>query len=256
MTRRRWIASEFDRETATLTGSQAEHLARVLRATPGMQADVVAGDRVFRAVLEHVSDSRIQFRLQRELERAPELAAAPPVHLLVAVFKFDRLEWAIEKATELGVAAIHPVLARRTEKHLAQAAAARVERWRRIALEAAKQSRGSFVPQIADPQPLPASLKNSGTESEVRILLSEHEAANPSALTLADCVSTSDPLHPPSAFTLAIGPEGGWTSEETTLFAESGWRAATLGPRILRAETAIIASLAIVTSLLAAQPAD
>ncbi len=250
MTRRRWIASEFDRETATLTGAQADHLARVLRATAGMQAEIVAGDRLFRAVVAEVAPAAVRFRLEEELPAASP--SAPPVTLLVAVFKFDRLEWAIEKATELGVAAIHPALARRTEKHLAQAAAARVQRWRRIAIEATQQSRGSFVPAIHDPQPL-ATLLAAPLETpaaDTRILLSEHEAVNPSALTLADRIQ-SLAASSEAAVTLAIGPEGGWTSEETARFAETGWLAASLGPRILRAETAIIASLAITASLLA-----
>ncbi len=253
MTRRRWIASEFDRETATLTGAQAEHLARVLRATPGMRADIVAGDRVFGAVVEEVSPSAVRFRLEEELPASATLHSAPTMHLLVAVFKFDRLEWAIEKATELGVSAIWPVLARRTEKHLAQSASARVERWRRIALEAAKQSRGSFIPTIHDPQPLAALLQAPVAEDQLRILLSEHEATNPSAPTLADCVQSRAADSPPASCMLAIGPEGGWTNEEANHFAQSGWLAASLGPRILRAETAVIAGLAIVTSLLSGQ---
>lgn len=245
MTRRRWIATTFDEQTATLTGSQAEHLARVLRATVGMRADVVAGDRVYSAVIDQVSDSQVRFQLEEELSAvsSPSL----PIELMVAVFKFDRLEWALEKATELGVSAIVPVLARRTEKHLAQAAATRVERWRRIAREAAQQSRGSFIPRIDDPQPLSAGMQHPGS---LRILLSEHETA----LTLADCIRPSLQQTPAAtaaqSITLAIGPEGGWTSEEAAAFAQSGWQPATLGPRILRAETAIIASLAIVQSLL------
>jgi 16S rRNA (uracil1498-N3)-methyltransferase len=105
------------------TGAQAEHLARVLRAQPGMEADVVAGGRVFHAEVAAVTlaaeKSEVRFNLTAELQADPAL----PVTLVLAVYKFDRMEWAIEKATELGVAAIAPVIARRTEKHLAQAAA-------------------------------------------------------------------------------------------------------------------------------------
>ena len=129
-------------------GAQAEHLARVLRAQPGMEADVVAGGHVFHAEVAAVSRrDEVRFNLVAELEADPAL----PVTLVMAVYKFDRMEWAIEKATELGVAAIAPVIARRTEKHLAQAAEKRAERWRRIAHEAAQQSRRSDVPVIHDP---------------------------------------------------------------------------------------------------------
>src|SRR5579863_9663487 len=155
MTRRRWIAESWDEATATLTGAQAEHMSRVLRAEPGMEADVVAGGHVFRAEVASVATDEIRFNLIAEVQADPAL----PITLVMTVFKFDRMEWAIEKATELGVAAIAPVIARRTEKHLAAAAAKRAERWRRIAQEAAQQSRRSDVPLIHEPGPLAARVK-------------------------------------------------------------------------------------------------
>ena len=124
MTRRRWIAEHWDEATATLTGTQAEHMIRVLRALPGVEADVVAGGHVFHAELAAIENGEVRFNLLAELEADPAL----PVTLVMAVYKFDHMEWAIEKATELGVAAIAPIIARRTEKHLAQAAAKRAER--------------------------------------------------------------------------------------------------------------------------------
>src|SRR5580698_4487421 len=154
MTRRRWIADTFTATTASLTGDQAAHLARVLRAEPGQIFDVVANGFLHRAEITSVSDSEVVFTLHEELEAD----AALPVHLLLAVFKFDHLEWGIEKATELGAERITPVLARRTEKHLAQAAAKRVERWRRIALESSKQSRRTDIPDIDEPLALKPAL--------------------------------------------------------------------------------------------------
>src|ERR1017187_3589232 len=150
MTRRRWIAEHWDEATATIVGAQAEHMARVLRAEAGMEADVVAGGHVFHAEVAAVSTSEVRFNLVAEVQA--DLAL--PVTLVMAVYKFDHMEWAIEKATELGVAAIAPVIARRTEKHLAAAAAKRAERWRRIVHEAAQQARRSDVPIIFDPAPL------------------------------------------------------------------------------------------------------
>ena len=137
--RRRFIADTFSPATghptrAALTGEQAAHLARVLRAQPGQVYDIVANGFLHRAEITAVSDSEVEFILHEELEAD----AALPIHLLLAVFKFDHFEWAVEKATELGVARITPILARRTEKHLAFAAPKRVERWRRIALESSK----------------------------------------------------------------------------------------------------------------------
>ncbi|WP_158823132.1 16S rRNA (uracil(1498)-N(3))-methyltransferase [Granulicella sp. S156] len=235
MTRRRWIADTFTDTTASLTGDQAAHLARVLRAEPGQIFDVVANGFLHRAEIISVSEREVVFALHEELEAE----AALPVHLLLAVFKFDHLEWGIEKATELGAARITPVLARRTEKHLALAAAKRVERWRRIVREAAQQSRRSDVPEVDDPQTLKAALQS--VSAETKLLLAETEQENTIASALGEASQS---------IALAIGPEGGWTAEEMQLFTEHGWKHVTLGPRILRAETAAIAGLAICSALI------
>jgi 16S rRNA (uracil1498-N3)-methyltransferase len=247
MTRRRWIADTWTPTTATLTGDQADHLARVLRAQTGQIFDVVAGGFLHRAEIVSVTDHEVLFTLHEELESDASL----PLHLLLAVFKFDHMEWAIEKATELGVARITPILARRTEKHLALAAPKRAERWRRIALEAAKQSRRTDIPEISEPTQLKAALDQE--RSPLRILLSETEQATTLTAALAASVepkptlpSTADDTQATCA--LAIGPEGGWTPEEMSLFTLHQWQHVTLGPRILRAETAAIAAIAIAST--------
>ena len=245
MTRRRWIADSWTETTASLTGEQAEHLVRVLRAAPGQIYDVVAGGFLHRAEITGVRPSsagqtgEVVFTLHEELESDTAL----PLHLLLAIFKFDHMEWAIEKATELGVARVTPIIARRTEKHLAQAAVKRVERWRRIALEASKQSRRTTIPEIGEAVQLTAALKIEA--SAVRILLSETEQST----TLAAAVKAQEQLAADST-ALAIGPEGGWTAEEMGLFTSQEWKHVTLGPRILRAETAAISAIAIVGSLI------
>jgi 16S rRNA (uracil1498-N3)-methyltransferase len=242
MTRRRWIADSSTDTTASLTGVQAEHLARVLRAQPGIEADVVANGRVFRAAIKSVSAEEVTFALLEEMAAESAL----PITLLMAVFKFDRMEWAIEKATELGVAKIVPIIARRTEKHLAQASDKRVERWRRLAHEAAKQSRRADLPIIEDPITLSARLQQSSTT--VRILLAEDERDTTLRKRIEAALKSTEADLPD--FELAIGPEGGWTTEELALFQKHQWQPASLGPRILRAETAAIASLAIASALL------
>jgi 16S rRNA (uracil1498-N3)-methyltransferase len=244
--RRRWIANTYTPETghpthAALTGEQAMHLARVLRAEPGQVFDVVAGGFLHRAEVVSVTPERVEFELHEELESD----AALPLHVYLAIFKFDHLEWAIEKATELGVARITPILARRTEKHLAQAAAKRVERWRRIAHEASQQSRRTSVPEIADPVALKAALERE--QAPVRILLSETEQQ----VTLSDALGAEKTAAGlPRTYALAIGPEGGWTPDEMSLFTQHQWTHVTLGPRILRAETAAIAAIAIASTFL------
>lgn len=242
MTRRRWIAAHWDEATATLTGSQAEHMARVLRAEPGMRADVVAGGHVFHAEAVAVSPEEVRFNLIAEIDADPAL----PITLVVSVFKFDHMEWGIEKATELGVAAIAPVIARRTDKHLALAAAKRAERWRRIAHEAAQQSRRSDVPLVYDPVPLANHIR---LESEAaRIVLAEQERSTTLRALVEEAVQAGGNQTP--TLELAFGPEGGWAPEEEALFDANGWRPASLGPRILRAETAAVAALAVVASYL------
>ena len=185
---------------------------------------------------------------------------AVPITLLLAVFKFDRMEWAIEKCTELNVSSIVPVIARRTEKYLAVAAAKRVERWRRIAREAAEQSRRIAPPEVAHPVTLKealAKLHNPNIPDvipsedfslsrgicghpgcDLRIVLAETE----SEATLSEELRTRDNV---TSLSLAVGPEGGWTAEELQSFATSHWIAASLGDTILRAETAAIAAVAI-----------
>lgn len=242
MTRRRWIAEHWDEATATIVGAQAAHMARVLRAQPGMEADVVAGGHVFHAEVAAVSADEVRFNLLAEVEAEPAL----PVTLVMAVYKFDRMEWAIEKATELGVAAVAPVLAQRTEKHLAQAAERRAERWRRIAHEAAQQSRRSDVPVVHAPVALAEYVKTAS--KAVRIVLAEQERTTTLRRLVEEAAESSGDAMP--LLQIAIGPEGGWAPAEEALFDANGWKAVTLGPRILRAETAAITALAVIASCL------
>jgi 16S rRNA (uracil1498-N3)-methyltransferase len=240
MTRRRWIAQQWDEATASITGAQAEHLSRVLRVQPGMEADVVAGGHVFHAEVAAVLPDEVRFNLVTEVQADPAL----PVTLVMAVYKFDRMEWAIEKATELGVAAIAPVIAQRTEKHLAQAAAKRAERWQRIAHEAAQQSRRSDVPLVHQPTSLTAFVK--AASNKTRIVLAEQERTTTLRRAVDEAVRSAGDESP--VLEIAVGPEGGWSSAEEALFDANAWKAASLGPRILRAETAAIAALSVVAS--------
>ncbi len=231
MTRRRWIADEFSDDHAALIGAHAEHLSRTLRARVGQEFEVACGDQVRHATVTSLADNRVEFALGEEVLNA----AVVPITLLLAVFKFDRMEWAIEKCTELNVSTIVPVIARRTEKHLALAAGKRVQRWRRIAREASEQSRRVAPPEIADP----LRLEDARTiDSALRVVLAEAERE----IGLAEVLRSQKDV---ASLALAIGPEGGWAPEELQSFESSGWIAASLGSTILRAETAAIAALAI-----------
>jgi 16S rRNA (uracil1498-N3)-methyltransferase len=242
MTRRRWIADTWDESTASLSGEQAAHLIRVLRAQTGMEFDIVAGDRVWHGVIAGISGDQVRFNLVAEVQADPAL----PITLLLSIFKFDRMEWALEKATELGVERIIPVIARRSEKHLAQSAQNRVERWRRVAREAAQQSRRSDVPTILDPALLKTAARREG--NALRLLLAEQERTTTLRQAMSTALNEAGDESP--SIWMAVGPEGGWTAEEEALFDDEGWKAVSLGPRILRAETAAITAMAVVAAML------
>jgi len=233
MTRRRWIADEYSHSAATaaLIGEHAAHLARTLRARVGQEFEIACGDRVRSGVISSVADDRVEFTLGADVAAG----TAVPITLLLAVFKFDRMEWAIEKCTELNVTTIVPVIARRTEKHLAAAADKRADRWRRIAREASEQSRRIAPPEIADPVKLADALR---CDAVLRIVLAESE----NKTSLADVLNSHSQA---PSLALAIGPEGGWTADELQSFQQAQWISASLGDTILRAETAAIAALAI-----------
>ena len=236
MTRRRWIADEVSDHRATLTGYHADHLIRVLRARVGQEFDIIANGVVRRGRVVSLGEGRVDFELGDEIPAS----SSTNLTLVLAIFKFDRMEWAIEKCTELGVAKIIPVVARRTDAHLASAAAKRVERWHRIARQAAEQSRRSTPPEIADPVKLREAASLPGA---LRIVLSEVEQETQLRDVLVANGTEAETL-------LAIGPEGGWTEDELQLFQTAGWISASLGSTILRAETAAIAATAIAVSQL------
>lgn len=233
MTRRRFIADEVHGDRASLTGSHAVHLWRVLRARVDQQFDIATGQQVRQGRILAINEQRVEF----ELGEIVNAAAARPITMALALFKFDRFEWAVEKCTELGASRIVPVIARRTDAHLADAAARRVERWRRIAHQASEQSRRISTPEITDPVKLKAYLQSA--DLGTRITLAENE----DQVQLRDVGSGSEQI------VLSIGPEGGWTEEELKSFSAAGWQPASLGATILRAETAAIAALAVVQAL-------
>ncbi|HLW52975.1 MAG TPA: RsmE family RNA methyltransferase [Candidatus Angelobacter sp.] len=230
MTRRRWIADRVAGDRAYLIDQNAAHLVRVLRVKVGEQFEVVADGALRLGTVVLATDREVQFEL------GPEVASAAPTHVDVylAIFKFDRLEWALEKLTELGVARITPIIAQRSAQHLVKAAPGRLARWRKIVHESAQQSRRAVPPEIVEPAPL---RKIVSVVQGSRIVLSEAEQAVSLKAALANC-------RPPLA--LAFGPEGGWTPEEIKLFVDPGWKSASLGHTILRAETAAIAAVAVV----------
>ncbi len=228
--RRRFFVDEVRNGHAEISGDDAKHLTRVLRAEVGQRYEISDNRNVYLAEIEIARKERVVFRTLEKLEAQP---SRQRLVLCAALIKFDRLEWMIEKATELGVTEIIPVNTTRSERGLERAARKRVERWRRIALEASQQSRRAFLPEVREPAELREVLALPAAH---RYALDEKPGGRPPARSSDDAA-------------ILIGPEGGWTDEERESFLAAGWTPASLGPLILRAETAAIAALAILSSL-------
>jgi len=229
--RRRFFVEKFLGKTALMEGEAAHHLGRVLRAQAGQLYELSDGECVWLGRIETVGRDRVQFALVEEL---PAVHPSVDITLLLAVVKFDAFEWAIEKATELGVSTIVPLAAARSEKSLVAAAGKRAERWKKILVEASQQSRRVRIPvlgELAKPESVFASEKDG-----LRVMLSERPTASPLRSVLTG--------HRTTKAVMAIGPEGGWTDEEFAVAQSFGFLEASLGRLILRVETAVIAGLA------------
>jgi 16S rRNA (uracil1498-N3)-methyltransferase len=212
-----------------MTGDAAHHLGRVLRAEPGQLYELSDGERVWLGRIESVGRSRVEFAL---IEPVASRESVLETTLLLSIVKFDSFEWALEKATELGVRAIVPLAASRSEKALLVAAEKRRERWKKILLEAAQQSRRVRVPEL---KPIQRPLDAYRQVGEVKMILSERAEAKPLREAL-DGARAKQVI-------LAIGPEGGWTDEEFSAAESAGFHEASLGSLILRTETAVVAAL-------------
>ncbi len=234
MARRRFFVPEVRRGIAGLTGSEAEHLVRVLRVEPGQVFEISDNRKVYLAEVSSARKSQVDFQV---LEELPSLEPAVHIRVLASLIKFEKFELLIEKATELGVAVIQPIESIRSERGLAQAAQKRSERWQRIALEASQQARRAYLPEIAPTMTFDAAVR---IDTSVRLLLDETAAAKPILSALPSTRSSEDHV------ALLLGPEGGWTDDERQRAMDAGWTSCSLGNNILRAETAAIAALAIV----------
>ncbi len=217
---------------AELTGDDAEHLVRVLRAEVDQIYEISDNEDLYLARITVARKSVVSFEVMETLS-VP--AVTGRITLLPALFKFDRFEWLVEKATELGVDEICPLEAVRTERGLRQASIKRRVRWERIALEASQQARRVRLPVVAETTGFEKALQ---MPIPGRLFLDE----DPSAPPILQQSLEQDHVG------LLLGPEGGWTDEERSQALASGWHPCSLGPTILRAETAGIAALAILNA--------
>lgn len=234
MARRRFFVLEVRRGTAELAGPEAEHLVRVLRVEVGQLFEISDNRDLYLARVELARKSVVSFRV---VEKLASPASAIHISLVTALIKFDRFEWLVEKATELGVSLILPFEAARTDPGLAQASQKRRARWEKIAREASQQSRRVHLPQI---EPAVRFAKALQTEATVKLLLDEASDAAPILERLPEQRSSADRV------ALLLGPEGGWTDEERREAVGMSWLPCSLGRMILRAETAGVAGLAVI----------
>lgn len=235
MSRRRFFVEAVRNGQAEIAGEEARHLTRVLRVEPGQVFEISDNAAVYLAQVESARKEQVIFQVHEKLDPRP---ATVTLHLAAALIKFDHFEWMIEKATELGVSSIRPVIAVRSEKGLDRAAEKRVERWQRIALEASQQARRDRLPCIE----LPAPLEQVAARDSTCRLFFDEDGGAPILQVLPARRAVRDQV------TLLIGPEGGWTEPERTSILSRGWTRASLGPLVLRAETAAISALAVVSA--------
>ena len=249
MTRRRFYAGpEAFLPTpgqVTLSEEESRHLRDVLRLRAGDEAYVFDGEgREFACVVADAGGRRGGARLEvRGSAEPPSPESALDLTLAAALLKGEKFDLVVQKATELGAARVVPVLTRRADVRLRDErdASKRVERWRRLALEAAKQSGRARVPSIAEPQEFAAHAAAPGG-GLLRVMFAERGGGGLDALRAA-----AD--SPPPAVSALVGPEGGWDDEEIGLARARGWAVVTLGGRTLRAETAAITVCALLQHL-------
>ncbi len=218
---------------ATLTGDEAAHAVKVLRKKAGDEILLFDGlGSRWRGVIEEATKRAVTVG---DLTLLPGGEPPSPIILMVALLKSERWEILLEKATELGATKIYPLLTGHTVSTPSKEKSLRkVERWYKRLLAAAKQCERGKIPVIHPPSEVAPLLEALSTpkEGERRIICTERSDAK-------------ELLPDPSQgkIIIAIGPEGGWSKEELALFAEAGFTSYTLGPRILRSETALLAAL-------------
>jgi 16S rRNA (uracil1498-N3)-methyltransferase len=230
-----WIRGD----AAGVGGARAHHLTHVARLRTGERVEISDQRQLYVASVKTAGAEQVEFAI---LERLAAPAPPFPIVLQAAIFQFARFEWMLEKTSELGVGTIVPVATALSEKGLIQAAAKRVSRWRKIAEEAAQQSRRLSAPAVEDIQSFEQAIRFG--RGPLRLLLDNDASALKHVLS---GVPTGEEGY--SAY-LLVGPEGGWTDSERERARAAGYTPVGLGTGILRAETAALTAVAIAAHLL------
>lgn len=244
MARRRFYAPPEQAEgpVISLSGEESHHLSRVLRLKPGDPVFVFDGEGVERECeITEIRSNCARLRIIRVLEDAVE----SPSHLTLAqaVAKGEKFDLIVQKATELGVSRIVPLSSDHSDVNLSlEQAGKRLERWRRISLEALKQCGRrrlvEFTPLMKVGEFIASPPASSGA-----ILVFSERGGSP----IADALKEAPGAGPVSAL---VGPEGGWSDEELSRMKAGGCKFVTLGPRVLRAETAAIVAISLLQHLM------
>ena len=229
-------------EAVDLPREEAEHLTRVLRLGVGDTVAVFDGrGREFLAKVAAAERRDVRVQLVSRIDAAAEPSV--PITLAQAVLKADKMDDVVRDAVMLGVAAIQPIVSKRTESTVAALMrTARVERWRRVALASVKQSRRATLPEVRTPLTLETYLDEP--PADVRLMLVE-----PAADAETTSVSVLQQRPAPRDASLLVGPEGGWTPEECTAARQAGVELVTLGQRTLRADAVPIAAISVLQFL-------
>ena len=222
-----------------LEGDEALHCSRVLRMRPDDKVVLIDGlGHLLRATIKRLSRNCVEFQADGEPE---EINDQMPIHLMIGCLKGDKMEGVIRKAVEFGISDIWPLL---TERAIARPGGARslarVERWQKVALSALKQCRGCMAPRVHEIGKIEEALACL-PEKSLRIALWEEERGSHMVKFAAEMATAP-------SIVLFVGPEGGLAPGEVDLMQEKGFNIASLGGRILRAETAAIASMALATA--------
>ncbi|MFH7321631.1 16S rRNA (uracil(1498)-N(3))-methyltransferase [Desulfurivibrio sp. D14AmB] len=220
-------------DQAVLGGGDAHHLLHVLRLKSGEEVELFSGDGlVHRARIEGGDRDRVQLRLLSTSDTPPGNLA---IHLAQAMLKGKKMDLVVQKCTELGVVAIHPYLSTHTK--IAAPEPGKIERWQRIILESCKQCNQPWPPTCLPARSFDQILSQTGTH-DLRLICWEQAAAPP----LRHVV---EGLAKPASILVMIGPEGGFSSDEVNQARAAGFLPVGLGRRVLRAETAAIATIAL-----------
>jgi 16S rRNA (uracil1498-N3)-methyltransferase len=233
--RRFYLSSPPLNSEAMLDGAEAHHLIHVLRAEVGDPIEVFNGSgEIWKGEILQIEPGVV--RLSQLQLVGEEVSSVHRVILIQSMCKSDKLEWILQKATELGIAEIHLLEAERSMVKIpAQRYPNRMERWNRIIMSAAKQSLRSVLPGLFSPLPCPALCQQ--VQADTKLLLSENETQNKLKKVLRERST--------GIIAVAVGPEGGWSHAEEALFRQNGFQPVSLGPAILRTETAAISILAV-----------